>query len=170
MSSLPYFNHSPFTGSLSERFYYSQAVRVGDRIECSGQGKNPTPCVHTITDAAPSNDTDSGTFSSPHHKGGWDPKTGDIPTSITAELEQAFANVDACLRSAGANEGWRQVYRVNLYATELSEELFAAWAASAKKWAGDDHKPILTAVGVAWLGLPAMRVEIEVVAHAPPAQ
>ncbi|KAL2194671.1 endoribonuclease L-PSP [Corynascus similis CBS 632.67] len=139
MSSLPYFNHSPFTGSLSERFYYSQAVRVGDRIECSGQG-------------------------------GWDPKTGDIPTSITAEVEQAFANVDACLRSAGANEGWRQVYRVNLYATELSEELFAAWAASAKKWAGDDHKPILTAVGVAWLGLPAMRVEIEVVAHAPPAQ
>jgi enamine deaminase RidA (YjgF/YER057c/UK114 family) len=98
--------------------------------------------------------------------GGWD-DTGAIPTSLTAEIEQAFANVDACLRSAGAAGGWAQVYKVNLYTTELSEEAFAAWAASIKKWAGEDHRPLLTGVGVSGLGVPGMRVEIEVVAHVP---
>jgi enamine deaminase RidA (YjgF/YER057c/UK114 family) len=98
--------------------------------------------------------------------GGWD-DTGAIPTSLAAEIEQAFANVDACLRSAGAAGGWAQVYKVNLYTTELSEEAFAAWAASIKKWAGEDHRPLLTGVGVSGLGVPGMRVEIEVVAHVP---
>ncbi|KAK4234273.1 Endoribonuclease L-PSP/chorismate mutase-like protein [Achaetomium macrosporum] len=120
---------------LSDQSYYSQAVRIGDRIECSGQG-------------------------------GWDPETGAIPSSLASEIEQAFTNVDACLRSAGG-KGWIQVYRVNLYTTELSEELFTAWAAAMKKWAGEHHKPILTAVAVAGLALPGMRVEIEVVAYAP---
>ncbi|KAL2150546.1 hypothetical protein VTH82DRAFT_7109 [Thermothelomyces myriococcoides] len=135
MSSLSYFNYSPFSGTLSDQSHYSQAVRVGDRIECSGQG-------------------------------GWDPETGAISKSAAEEMEQAFANVDACLRSAGG-EGWSQVYRVNLYVTELSEDLFTAWEASAKKWTGGRHRPILTAVAVAGLALPGMRVEIEVVAHAP---
>lgn len=40
MSSLSYFNYSPFSGTLSDQSHYSQAVRVGDRIECSGQGMN----------------------------------------------------------------------------------------------------------------------------------
>jgi enamine deaminase RidA (YjgF/YER057c/UK114 family) len=98
--------------------------------------------------------------------GGWDPETGAIPPSLAAEIEQAFANVDACLRSAGG-KGWSQVYRVNLYTTELSEELFTAWAAAMKKWAGEEHRPLLTGVAVAGLALPGMRVEIEVVAYAP---
>ncbi|KAK3304809.1 endoribonuclease L-psp family protein [Chaetomium strumarium] len=135
MSSLRYFNYSPFAGVLSDQSHYSQAVRIADRIECSGQG-------------------------------GWDPETGAIPPSLAAEIEQAFANVDACLRSAGG-KGWSQVYRINLYTTELSEELFAAWAAAMKKWAGEQHRPLLTGVAVAGLALPGMRVEIEVVAHAP---
>ncbi|KAK4032640.1 Endoribonuclease L-PSP/chorismate mutase-like protein [Parachaetomium inaequale] len=135
MSSLQYFDYSPFTRILSEKSHYSQAVRVGDRIECSGQG-------------------------------GWDPETGAIPTSLTSEIEQAFANVDACLRSAGG-EGWRQVYKVNLYTTELSEEAFTAWAACMRKWAGEEHRPLLTGVAVAGLGVPGMRVEIEVVTHEP---
>lgn len=102
----------------------------------------------------------------PQQTGGWDPETGAISKSAAEEMEQAFANVDACLRSAGG-EGWSQVYRVNLYVTELSEDLFTAWEASAKKWTGGRHRPILTAVAVAGLALPGMRVEIEVVAHAP---
>jgi enamine deaminase RidA (YjgF/YER057c/UK114 family) len=98
--------------------------------------------------------------------GGWDPSTGAISPSLPAEIEQAFANVDACLRSAGG-KGWAQVYKVNLYTTELSEEAFTAWAACMKKWAGVDHRPLLTGVAVAGLGVPGMRVEIEVVAYDP---
>ncbi|KAH6838604.1 endoribonuclease L-PSP [Chaetomium sp. MPI-CAGE-AT-0009] len=136
MSSLKYFDYSPFTRTLSDQSHYSQAVRLGDRIECSGQG-------------------------------GWDPETGAIPADIAAEVEQAFANVDACLRSAGGRGGWAQVYKVNLYTTELSEPLFAAWAASMRKWAGEHHRPLLTGVAVAGLAVPGMRVEIEVVAYDP---
>ncbi|KAK3295178.1 endoribonuclease L-PSP [Chaetomium fimeti] len=135
MSSLKYLDYSPFTRTLSDQSHYSQAVRLGDRIECSGQG-------------------------------GWDPETGAIPADLPAEIEQAFANVDACLRSAGGR-GWGQVYKVNLYTTELSEAAFTAWAACMRKWAGEDHRPLLTGVAVAGLGVPGMRVEIEVVAHDP---
>ncbi|KAJ4290007.1 hypothetical protein N0V88_006808 [Collariella sp. IMI 366227] len=94
MSNLKHFNYSLFTGILTEQSHYSQAVRVADRIECSGQG-------------------------------GWDPTTGAIPSDLPAKIEQVFANVDACLRSAGG-KGWSQVYGVNLYTTELTEEVFGA--------------------------------------------
>ena len=57
------------------------------------------------------------------------------------------------------------MYKVNLYTTELSEEAFAAWAASMRKWAGEEHRPLLTGVAVAGLGVPGMRVEVEVVAY-----
>jgi hypothetical protein len=46
MSAPQYFDYSPFTRILSEKSHYSQAVRIGDRIECSGQGTPPhTPCT-----------------------------------------------------------------------------------------------------------------------------
>ena len=42
MAHLPYFNYKGFGEMASEKYWYSQAVRIGDRIECSGQGKSPT--------------------------------------------------------------------------------------------------------------------------------
>ena len=57
-----------------------------------------------------------------------------------------------------------QVYRVNLYLTDLSEEAMEACVRNLNKWC-PDHRPILTCVGVRQLGLPGMRVEVEVVAH-----
>lgn len=84
---------------------------------------------------------------------------------MAAEMELAFANVDRCLRSAGG-KGWSQVYRINLYVTDLGEAALGAWVGCMKKWV-PDHRPILTGVGVAQLSLPGMRVEIEVVAHDP---
>ncbi|KAK9385514.1 hypothetical protein V1515DRAFT_539703, partial [Lipomyces mesembrius] len=64
-----------------EKFWYSQAVRIGDRIECAGQG-------------------------------GWDPKTGVFYKEINAQIDQAFANVELALNTAGG-KGWEQVHRVN---------------------------------------------------------
>jgi enamine deaminase RidA (YjgF/YER057c/UK114 family) len=43
MSNLKYFNYSDFTLTLSNQSHYSQAVRIGDRIECSGQGTASEP-------------------------------------------------------------------------------------------------------------------------------
>ncbi|KAK8044113.1 hypothetical protein PG993_004137 [Apiospora rasikravindrae] len=38
MAHLQYFTYPEYGAVLGEQSYYSQAVRIGDRIECSGQG------------------------------------------------------------------------------------------------------------------------------------
>jgi len=38
MSNLTYYNYEGHGKRQQKAFWYSQAVRVGDRIECSGQG------------------------------------------------------------------------------------------------------------------------------------
>ncbi|KXG50207.1 YjgF/Yer057p/UK114 family [Penicillium griseofulvum] len=38
MSHLQYFNYGGWGQKANRDFYYSQAVRIGDRIECAGQG------------------------------------------------------------------------------------------------------------------------------------
>ena len=43
MAHLQYFTYPEFGAVLSNESYYSQAVRIGDRIECSGQGKQTDP-------------------------------------------------------------------------------------------------------------------------------
>ena len=85
--------------------------------------------------------------------------------NIVEEIDQAFTNVDLALRHAGG-KGWSQVYRVNSYHLELTQEVTAAMTAGFRKWM-PDHKPIWTQIGVKQLGAPGMRVEIEVVALDP---
>lgn len=41
MALLQYFNYPGFGEKVKEETYYSQAVRVGDIIEVSGQGQFP---------------------------------------------------------------------------------------------------------------------------------
>ena len=38
MSHLQYFNYKGFGEEMFEKLWYSQAVRIADRIEISGQG------------------------------------------------------------------------------------------------------------------------------------
>lgn len=38
MSGLKYYTYEGWGKAAAESFYYSQAVRVGNRIECAGQG------------------------------------------------------------------------------------------------------------------------------------
>jgi hypothetical protein len=40
MSHLTYYNYEGFGQEAHQNYSYSQAVRVGDRIECSGQGRS----------------------------------------------------------------------------------------------------------------------------------
>ena len=97
-----------------------------------------------------------------HFLGGWDPLTCVIPTSIPAEVEQAFSNVDLAVKHAGG-KGWEQVYSVRLYVTEMSEEMSRECVSAMKKWC-PGHQPLWTWLGVKELALPGMRVEVEVVA------
>ncbi|KAJ9133441.1 Endoribonuclease L-PSP [Pleurostoma richardsiae] len=137
MSHLKYFSYDGVGVRNRENFWYSQAVRVGDRIECAGQDMNR----------------------------GWDPATGEFYKEINAQIDQAFKNVELNLKDAGG-KGWSQVYRVNSYHVPLNNEALEAMVRNFKKYM-PDHQPIWTCVGVTRLGEDDMRVEIEVVAHDP---
>ncbi|KAH7175357.1 Endoribonuclease L-PSP/chorismate mutase-like protein [Dactylonectria macrodidyma] len=141
MSHLQYYTYPGFGDWASENLGYKQAVKVGDRIECSGQGgwKNPGSGPISIDDA--------------------------FPADIKSEIEQAFSNVDLALKKAGG-KGWSQVFRVNSYHTDLTNEVTGLMVENFKKWM-PDHQVIWTQIGVAKLGAEGMNVEIEVSAHDP---
>lgn len=98
--------------------------------------------------------------------GGWDTETGEIHKGlkeINAQIDQAFQNVDICLKDAGG-KGWSQVFRVNSYHVPLNDEAIEAFTRNFETWM-PDHSPLWTCLGVTRLGLDDTRVEIEVVAH-----
>lgn len=97
--------------------------------------------------------------------GGWDPSTSEINTEINAQIDQAFANVDLNLKTAGG-KGWSQVFRVHSYHVPLNDEAMRAMVRNLKKYA-PDHQPLWTVLGVSRLGYDDMRVEVEVTAHDP---
>ena len=139
MSGLKFYTYPGIGEFAYQVLGYNQAVRVGDRIECSGQGG-----------WLPAEEGAAGI---------------NFPESLAEEVKQAFRNVETALKAAGG-KGWSQVFRVNSYHTDITPELTAIMTANFKEWM-PDHKPIWTQVGVAKLGADQMRVEIEVAAHDP---
>ncbi|KAL0563007.1 hypothetical protein V5O48_019072 [Marasmius crinis-equi] len=104
MAHLQYFSYPGYGEIATEKYWYSQAVRIGDRIEASGQGgwdPKTGRCAPGI--------------------------------SFRDEVDQAFANVDLTLKHAGG-KGWSQVFRVNIYTLDLGEESLEAMVSSMKKW------------------------------------
>ncbi|KAK5722803.1 hypothetical protein LTR15_006036 [Elasticomyces elasticus] len=105
----------------------------------------------------------SGTVSLMCSIGGWDSASGELSDELDKQIEQAFSNVDLTLRTAGVEDGWKQVSSVKSYHVgEINEHLFEVMKQNMEKWMA--HKPIWTMMGVTALGLPAMKVEIDVVA------
>jgi enamine deaminase RidA (YjgF/YER057c/UK114 family) len=150
MAHLRYYSYPGFGEAKREELWYSQAVRIGSFIELAGQGtylSRTQPLITPLTTTP----------------GGWDPMTSQIPSDFDDEIDQAFANVEYALKHAGG-QGWSQVYKIRLYLTDLGEASVMAAVRNLKKWL-PGHRPILTCIGVSQLGLPGMRVEIEVVAH-----
>ncbi|KAI1074428.1 putative L-PSP endoribonuclease family protein [Whalleya microplaca] len=131
MSNLQSYAYAGIGEWARETMAYSQAIRVGDTIVCSGQG-------------------------------GWDRTTGDISKDISAEVAQAFGNVDHNLKHAGG-KGWSQIYRVVTYSTDLhaTHDLIVQ---NYRKWM-PSHYPTWTEIGVRELGLDTMHFEIEVSAY-----
>ena len=161
MSHLQYYAYEGVGTRNRDLHGYSQAVRVGDRIECSGQGRLSHTLLATYLLLSK-----TWIFLTCYSlTGGWDPKTFEFYKEINAQIDQAFANVDLTLKDAGG-KGWEQVFRVNSYHVPINNEALAAMKRNFDKWM-PNHRPIWTCVGVTRLGEDDMRVEIEVVAHDP---
>jgi enamine deaminase RidA (YjgF/YER057c/UK114 family) len=131
--SKPEFFTTPGYGKRQlEIFHYSQAVKVGNRVETSGQG-------------------------------GWDDEW-QFPETLADEIAQAFRNVERTLASAGA--GWKHVIAVNSYHLGFPDEVNQIMTEQFRTHM-PNHAPIWTALGVAALGDPKMRVEIRATAILP---
>jgi len=84
---------------------------------------------------------------------------GKYPESLKDHIEQAWKNVEAALIDAGG-KGLDEVYSINTYHCPMSEESLMVCVEYVKKHM--PHKPIWTAVGVAALADPGMKIEIVV--------
>ncbi|KAK4173404.1 Endoribonuclease L-PSP/chorismate mutase-like protein [Triangularia setosa] len=140
LSSKPvFFTYIGYGETLSKEFHYSQAVRIGNRIEISGQGGwDPS------TGAIPSS----------------------LADEIEQAFSNVELTLQAASPDPSKKVTWRQVYSVRSFHTpaSMTEKGLATVAAALKKFCGPDHRPILTAVGTPQLALPGMNIEIEVVA------
>jgi len=84
---------------------------------------------------------------------------GSIPEDAGEQMEVALANIDACLRAAGA--GPEHVVKVNVYLTDINDR--ARVNPPRQRYFGQ-HRPASTLVAVSALVLPGLKVEIEVTA------
>ena len=161
MAHLHYSNYPGYGDFAKEEYHYSQALRIGDIIELSGQGTHLFPTFITrLLSQISSLATDSDVLI----EGGWNRQTHDIPQDLASEIRQAFENVDVAVKTAGG-AGWSDVYKIRTYHTPpLDDKLLQIMVAELKKWC-PDHQPLWTCIGVAKLALDAMNVEIEVKAH-----
>lgn len=163
MSQLQYFNYPGQGVAHTERLGYSQAVRVGDRIEISGQGRSVLMAMLRLvfmTCIA------SSLYLMVHanicFSGGWG-EDGAFGTSAEEQIDQTFINIDAALKEAGG-KGCEQIFRVNSYHVPLDLAAMEAVSKNFRKWI-PNHQPIWTCIGIAKLGNEKMKVEIEVVAY-----
>ncbi|WVW84381.1 hypothetical protein I302_106415 [Kwoniella bestiolae CBS 10118] len=108
MSKSPSYHSYPGIGEWGkDNLHYSQAVRLGDVIQTSGQGGwNPTK-----TDVI-------------------------IPSSLAEEVDRAFENLHLALTTAGG-KGFSQVYRLRSYHMDLDEAAQEAMVRNMRKWMPD---------------------------------
>jgi enamine deaminase RidA (YjgF/YER057c/UK114 family) len=126
MSHLKYFNYPGVGENNKKNFRYSQAVRIGDKIECSGQGMSFNQVVlvycaacyrcrswslssglHLLCSIQLNPTTVYRSFDT-DESGGWVRETGEFFKEINAQIDQAFENCQVALETAGG-KGWSQV-------------------------------------------------------------
>ncbi|MFT4081551.1 MAG: Rid family hydrolase [Nocardioides sp.] len=136
-SIVPAFAVTPGYGEEGFANYHMvQAVRIGQRVEVSGQtGRRG-----------------DGTF----------------PADVDEEIATTFVNIGHTLASVGAS--WSEVYSITSYHVPDERDggglLYSnTLMVEQMRLHMPDRKPLWTCIGVKNLGIPAMRVEIVVVAH-----
>ena len=132
MVSAEFFTTPGYGDGQRREFHYSQAARYGNRVETAGQG-------------------------------GWDDDWR-FPEALRDEIIQAFDNVQRTLESAGAS--WRDVVSVHSYHVPVGGGSIGSVHLDTMveqfRLRMGDRAPLWTAIGVAALGDPQMRVEIQV--------
>ena len=120
--------------TMQERLHYSQAVRVGDRVEISGQGgwRDEITFPEDLTEEIVQAFDNVGT--------------------ILGEAGAGWADVIAI-----------DSYHVPTAIDEIGADHTAAMVAELRRRM-PEHRPIWTQIGVAALGAPGMRVEIRATA------
>lgn len=84
---------------------------------------------------------------------------GSVPHELDAQVEQAFANIEACLTAGGFTR--QQVVRLSVFLTEA--EYRHGYMRVRDAWVADPP-PASTLIIVKALALPACKVEIEAIA------
>jgi enamine deaminase RidA (YjgF/YER057c/UK114 family) len=84
---------------------------------------------------------------------------------VAAQTEQALRNLAHALRAGGAGVG--DLTGLRIYVTDYTPECAMAIGGALTGFFGDHPPPAQTLVGVAALGMPGMRVEIEASAVVP---
>lgn len=85
-----------------------------------------------------------------------------VPDDVTEQFEVAIANLDACLKAAGA--GPEHVVKVTVYLTDVADR--KKINPVRQRYFGT-HRPASTLVEVSALVLPSLKVEIEAQAVLP---
>lgn len=91
---------------------------------------------------------------------GFDYATGEIPDGMAEQADRTFANIADAL--AKADSSMRDVVRVTYYLTDAAD--WPSCKPVMRRWL-DDVRPAATAIVVAGLVDPRMKVEIEVTAR-----
>lgn len=89
-----------------------------------------------------------------------------MKSDLLEEIDQAFSNVELALKDAGVSGGFNSVFRINSYHVGFEGDQGKVLGRMVENFTKymSEHAPIWTCVGVTALGMPEMRVEIEVVA------
>jgi enamine deaminase RidA (YjgF/YER057c/UK114 family) len=134
MSQLKSYAYPGIGEWAQKNFAYSQAIRVGNRIVCAGQGGwDPSPEKIDLSKL--------------------------IKEDLIEEIDQAFSNVNHNLKHAGG-KGWEQVYKVVTYSTDIRAQ-HNRIVENLREWM-PNHTAVWTEVGVSQLGADDMHFEIEV--------
>ena len=92
-------------------------------------------------------------------QGGWQ-EDGDIAADLEREVELAFENVAKALKAANPNASWRNVVSMRSYHVDIDAS--AELVIERMRGFMPDHCPVWSFVEIRKLGVPGMRVEIEV--------
>lgn len=134
MSQLKSYAYPGWGEWAQKNLAFSQAIRVGDRIVCAGQGGwEPSPGKIDLSKL--------------------------VKEDLMDEIDQAFSNVDHNLKHVGG-KGWEQVYKVVTYSTDIKAQ-HDRIVENFRKWM-PNHTAVWTAVGVSHLAADGMHFEIEV--------
>jgi 2-iminobutanoate/2-iminopropanoate deaminase len=87
---------------------------------------------------------------------------GTLAEGLAAQLDAAFANIDAGLAAADMTRA--NLMKITVYLTENTAEAVTTYRARRDAWIGDATPPAATLLIVAGLANPAWLVEIDAVA------